>query len=84
MTEYTALWSGNRWTIDLVTERDRRYLQVTGPNLVDYPLAISYPDGRNLDIFYDWPERIPAYVKFNVYRILRTTHPELVKDWPHA
>jgi hypothetical protein len=59
------------WHIDIIEPIDirRPFLRVIGefahrPNVVDYP--IHYNDNREKPIAYDYPERIPQFVKNKV------------------
>lgn len=69
MDEATLWTSPNgRWVIHRAV---RGVLYVTDQRdlFTDWP--IRYRDGR---IAYDWPERVPAYVKRQVARIMKEAH----------
>ena len=66
MTDLQA-WERGNWRIDITpTAAGNLGLKVSNLRtwLTEYP--VRYDDGR---IAYDWPERIPAYVKRHVERL---------------
>jgi len=51
----------------------RHWWQLVGARVVDYPVYYAPPIGSGL-IVYDFPERIPKYVKRIIERIIRANH----------
>ena len=82
MSSTTVLWSSPRniWQVARAGQRDEptAYLYVDNAvtGLRDYPVLQN--DGR---VAYDWPERIPTYVKQAVAAILHNGHLVLVQTF---
>ena len=74
------------WQVVVREAPARPYLVIIGefaykPNVVDYP--IHYNDNRAVPIAYDYPERIPQFVKNKVaalyerFPVLKCHHPQV-------
>jgi hypothetical protein len=61
------LWKSknSKWTIE---ETNKGYMMISDGWSCDYPLR--YP--HNGQIVYDYPERIPSYVKKQVKKLMET------------
>ncbi|MFW6029073.1 MAG: hypothetical protein ACOCRO_02335 [Halanaerobiales bacterium] len=61
------LWTSpnGKWKIVIISWRDWERIAVTDDWFMDYP--IQYDNGH---IVYDYPERIPQYVKEQVYKVM--------------